>query len=692
MAPEQARGAWDAVGPRSDVYSLGATLYHLLAGRPPFTRRSVQEIIQRVAAGDAAEPLPGVPAALVAVCRKAMAADPSGRYESALALAADVEHWLADEPVGAWREPWGVRVRRWVRRHARLVTGTAAALAVGVLGLAGVAWQGELKRQAVAAEQAVTAQQRDEKAAALETAQQRLTQIEKSNDVLTSIFADLDIRRVKAGNEPLEAVLAKRLVTAAEQLEGEAVGAPLVVAGLQNRLGRTLLILGHPQEAIPLFVKACETRRAGLGADHPDTLLSMNNLAEGYRTAGKLDLALPLYEETLRLKRAKLGPDHPETLAGMNNLAEGYHAAGKLDLALPLYEETLKLRKAKLGPDHPDTYRSMANLATSYQAARKLDLALPLLEETVRLTKARLGADHPDTLVCMNNLAAGYHAAGKLDLALPLLEEALKLQKAKLGPDHLDTLSFMNNLAVGYRAAGKLDLALPLYEESLRIHRAKLGADHPDTLDSMSSLAACYRNTGKLDLALPLFQAAAAGMERLRFQYQYAGPIVNNLSDCYERLRQFDRAEPWRRKWLAVVKERAGADSPAYAAELAGLGLNLSRQSKWADAEAALRDCLTIRERKQPDAWTTYNTRSMLGGALAEQAKYSDAEPLLAQGYQGLKQRATTIPGVARVRLAEAAERIVQLYDAWHKPAEAAKWRAELADVQWAIADAPPQP
>ena len=64
-------------------------------------------------------------------------------------------------------------------------------------------------------------------------AQRRLTQIEKGNEIITSIFTELDIRKVKEGTEPLEAVLAERLVKAAGQLEGEAVGDPLVVAGLQ---------------------------------------------------------------------------------------------------------------------------------------------------------------------------------------------------------------------------------------------------------------------------------------------------------------------------------------------------------------------------------------------------------------------------------------------------------------------------
>jgi len=92
-----------------------------------------------------------------------------------------------------------------------------------------------------------------------------------------------------------------------------------------------------------------------------------------------------------------------------------------------------------------------------------------------------------------------------------------------------------------------------------------------------------------------------------------------------------------------------------------------------------LRDCLSIREKQQPDAWTTCNARSMLGGALLSQKMYADAEPLLRKGYEGMKQREATIPlPVKDLRLREALERLVHLYDAWGKPDEAASWRKEL--------------
>jgi hypothetical protein len=332
-----------------------------------------------------------------------------------------------------------------------------------------------------------------------------------------------------------------------------------------------------------------------------------------------------------------------------------------------------------MGADHPGTLITMNNLALCYQAASKLDLALPLFEETLKLQKAKLGADHPDTLTSMNNLAAGYQAAKKLDLALPLYEETLKLRKATLGADHHETLTSMNNLAGGYHAAGKLDLALPLAEETLKLLKAKLGADHPNTLTSMNNLATGYKAANRLDLALPLFQEAATGMEKRSFQHELAGRIISNLIACHEQLQQFDQAEPWRRKWLAVVKARLGADSPAYAGELATLGLNLLQQKKWTDAETVLRECLVIREKKQPDVWTTFNMQSMLGRALLGQKKYAEAEPLLLKGYEGMKAREEKIPPQGKIRLREAIDRLIELYTVTNKPEEAKKWQAERA-------------
>src|SRR5262249_52090216 len=142
MSPEQARGDLDALGPRSDVYSLGGTLYCLLTGTPPQEGDDIGEVLRKVQRGEFTPPRqfdPSIDKALEAVCLKAMALKPEDRYASGRALAEDIERWMADEPVTAWREPWTRTLVRWVTRHRTGVTGAAAAGLAALVGLGAVA-------------------------------------------------------------------------------------------------------------------------------------------------------------------------------------------------------------------------------------------------------------------------------------------------------------------------------------------------------------------------------------------------------------------------------------------------------------------------------------------------------------------------------------------------------------------------
>ena len=143
MSPEQAQGNSDAIGARSDIYNLGATLYCLLTGRPPVNGDTIGSVLSKVQRGEFPRPRqvdPTIDRAIEAVCLKAMALRPEDRYSSCPALADDVERWMADEPVTAWREPTSRRARRWVRRNRAAVTAAAAAVLAAVLvALAGTA-------------------------------------------------------------------------------------------------------------------------------------------------------------------------------------------------------------------------------------------------------------------------------------------------------------------------------------------------------------------------------------------------------------------------------------------------------------------------------------------------------------------------------------------------------------------------
>ncbi len=139
MSPEQSEGRLERVGPLSDLYSLGATLYCLLTGKPPINETDAGVAMRRVQRGEFPPPRAvnaRVPGALEAIDLKAMALLPEDRYASPRALADDLERWLADEPVAEYREPWATRLTRWGRRHRTLATGIGALLVTAVVALA----------------------------------------------------------------------------------------------------------------------------------------------------------------------------------------------------------------------------------------------------------------------------------------------------------------------------------------------------------------------------------------------------------------------------------------------------------------------------------------------------------------------------------------------------------------------------
>jgi hypothetical protein len=120
-------------------------------------------------------------------------------------------------------------------------------------------------------------------------------------------------------------------------------------------------------------------------------------------------------------------------------------------------------------------------------------------------------------------------------------------------------------------------------------------------------------------------------------------------------------------------------DSPELAGRLALLSTTLLGAKQWTEAEPLLRESLTIREKTQPDLWSTFDTKSLLGGALLGQKKYAEAEPLLLAGYEGMKQRETKIPPGAQTRIPESLDRLTELATATNRPDDVRKWQAERA-------------
>jgi tetratricopeptide (TPR) repeat protein len=192
----------------------------------------------------------------------------------------------------------------------------------------------------------------------------------------------------------------------------------------------------------------------------------------------------------------------------------------------------------------------------------------------------------------------------------------------------------------------------------------------------VANLGVNYRDAGRLDEALPLLEEAhAAGKKHPELRW-VAAPLLEAYLIAGRPTQDAGRLAA---DALAYLRARLPNDSPQMVGRLANFGRILVEMKAEADAEPILRECLAIREKAQPDAWTTFNTQSTLGGALLGQKKYAEAGPLLLKGYGGMKAREKTIPPQSLGRIPEALDRLIELYAATDKPAEAAKWRAERA-------------
>ncbi|WP_437947627.1 serine/threonine-protein kinase [Sorangium sp. So ce296] len=202
MAPEQAAGRVRALDRRTDVYGLGATLYALLAGRPPFVGGAVMDVLRQVLEDDA-PPLRtldrDVPRDLEAVVMRCLEKEPGARYESARALGEDLQRFLDGDPVLARRASLGRRLARQARRHRAAVAG-AAALVVAALVVAGVFVRG----RRAAAEQATLARELGETVKEMELFLRGahgmpLHDVERERDVVRARLRAVEARMAQAG-------------------------------------------------------------------------------------------------------------------------------------------------------------------------------------------------------------------------------------------------------------------------------------------------------------------------------------------------------------------------------------------------------------------------------------------------------------------------------------------------------------
>lgn len=269
-------------------------------------------------------------------------------------------------------------------------------------------------------------------------------------------------------------------------------------ADLAGRLGRIEYEAGRHASATVWFEVESSALAARLGAEHPETLKSVANLASSLNARGDQTGARALAEMVLEARRRQLGEDHPDTLKSMANLSSTLKAQGDYAGAQALEEQALDIQTRVLGEEHADTLTCLANLAGTLRAQGDLGGSRALTERILSVRRRVLGEEHPETLKTMTALAAALKAQGDLATARELEERIVVASFRSLGEDHPDTLASRASLVDTLWRAGDLASARILGNQVMEARREVLGASHPDTLKSMAEQAVMLKAQGYL--------------------------------------------------------------------------------------------------------------------------------------------------------------------------------------------------
>jgi serine/threonine-protein kinase len=532
MSPEQAAGKLDEIGPASDVYSLGATLYHVLCGKPPFEGADLAQILEKVRCGYFAKPtsiVANTPRGLEAICLKAMARNPVDRYPTARALADDVEHWLADEPLGALPDTLSDRVTRLGRRHKGAVRAAVAALILLALvsTIAALLVDEQRREKSKLADEMITLAH--EKS---ELADSERESREKAMVALRTMTDDI-IENQMARGITLTDENREFLQTIISQFEGfaaitrdDATSRSIRAEGYQ-RVGLMRHRLGELEAAERAYTEALAIQKQ-LAADFPsrpefrrELAISYNNLGVLLMDTGRFKEAETAHTEVLAILK-QLAVDFPtrtefrqELAAGHNNLGRLFKNTGRLKEAEKAWTEALAIRKqlAANFPSQPEFRRELAmshfNLGVLLMDSGRLQEAETAYTEALTIQK-QLAADFPTRPELRWNLARSHlnlgillQNTGRLKEAERTYTEGLAIQK-ELAADFPTRPEFRQELANGdnqlgllLRNTGRLGDAETAYSEALAIQK-QLAANFPTRPEFRQDLAMSQNNWGNL--------------------------------------------------------------------------------------------------------------------------------------------------------------------------------------------------
>jgi non-specific serine/threonine protein kinase/serine/threonine-protein kinase len=663
MSPEQAdrsfTGAAD-IDTRSDVYSLGVTLFELLAGAVPFELHKkvssaggtpIQQIIHQLQPPRPSNRFSSLGAGVDEVARrrrtsvsslrrqlqselewiplKAMRKERDRRYATAAELSQDIENYLARRPLLAGPESAAYRARKFLRRNARGVTVSAAILLLLVAGIVGTSWQ------AIRATRA----QRQARTALAEVQQQK----KETDDANQSLGAvnDFFTEGVIGASDP--ELTRGRPVTVLEALDKASASIQTSLpqnvktkSAIEVAISSAYRALGEYDRAMPHARAAAELCARNFAPDDHPTMLAHAEIAWNLMDMGKLAEAEPIVLEQVELAKKRYGINDPRMFSMLAQNATLRYRQGRLADAEPLASAALAGFRRTSGDESIETVRTLNVMALIYRGEGKLDLAESMLRQANDLSRRVFGDDHPDTLVMMSTFGAVLQAQGKLDEALAVKRDALEKSRRVFGEEHPHTITFIQNYADLLAFLGKKEQAAELFAEALEKSQRILGPDDHATLAVVNNYARLLDGEGKFDQAEPLYrQAVDLGRKARGMGHPDVLISALNYARALSAHGRLKDAEGLDREALQAAQDKLGPDHRLTMTLMQDLAQVLARAGQTAEAEKLMRESLARRRAALGDS--DAETVASLAGLvefLLDQNRPADAEPIAAELYQ----------------------------------------------------------